>query len=196
MTERPKLKSASEKELDKVQEQFDAFDENIKELSMDEMNKAPFREIEPQTKMAQSDIASAKDIYLKPKKAIFSKEKFNEKFRSEYEFSKQYVYFIAENLEVKGETIDCWTKCFPGVPAEEWIIPVNKPVWGPRYLAEQLTRARYHILKMDTSKPSNLASGDQNTEYYGQLVSKETVNRLDAKPATKQRSIFMGSTFK
>ena len=38
-----------ESELDKAQEQFDAFDKNIKDLTLDRMNAATKEEVEPQT---------------------------------------------------------------------------------------------------------------------------------------------------
>ncbi len=100
---RPKLNSASERELDKAQDQFEAFDAQIKELTLDRMNEAPRKEVEPQTKLASSEIEKSKDIYLKPARAISSREKFNESFREDYDFSKEFVQFIAENKEIIGE---------------------------------------------------------------------------------------------
>ena len=42
MAEKPKAHtSLAEKELDKAEKQFDAFDQNIKELTHDRMNMAP-----------------------------------------------------------------------------------------------------------------------------------------------------------
>jgi hypothetical protein len=193
MTDKPKAKSSlAERELDKAQEQFDSFDSQVKEMSLDKMNEAPKQEIEPQTKLSQSEIEKSQDIYLKPIRTHASREKFNEKYREDYNFQKEYVYFIAENHEAIGESIDIWTKPFPGVPAEEWMVPCNKPVWGPRYLAEQITKARYHILSMDQSK---MTSVNQFGQEYGQIVVKSTKQRLDALPATKRKSIFMGNTF-
>ena len=123
-----KLKSTStlaQKELDKAETQFQDFDKQVKEMTLDRMNEAPKLEVEPQTKMAQKDIQNSKDVYLKPHKTIGSKEKFNEKFREDYNFSTQVVQFIAENKEIIGEEIDIWTKPFPGMPAEEWKVPCN-----------------------------------------------------------------------
>jgi len=62
-------------------------------------------------------------------------------------FQKEYVQFIAENKEIIGETIEIWTRPFGGMPAEFWKVPVNKPVWGPRYLAEQIKRCYYLVIK-------------------------------------------------
>lgn len=193
MTEKPKFKnSAAEKEMDKVEEQFKEFDQNIKDLTQDRMNAASKKDVEPQTKMSSSDIEKSSDIYLKPKRAIFSKEKFNEKYREDYNFAKEYVRFIAEHKEMPGETIQSiWSKPFPGVAAEEWDVPVNKPIWGPRYLAEQITKCKYHRLKMDQTV---MTGGDHRGQYFGSMAVDTIVQRLDAIPVSTKKSIFMGAS--
>ena len=189
MTQKPKnLNSASEKELDKAQEQFDKFDAEVKEMTMDRMNAAPKEEVESQTKMSQDEISKTKEHYLKPHKIISSKEKFNEKYRSDYNFQKEYVNFIAENKELIGESIDMWTKPFPGVPSEEWIVPVNTPVWGPRYLAEQIKRCLYHRLTMKETPTESTGVGIM----YGKMAVDTTIQRLDAIPVSRRKSVFMG----
>src|SRR6266478_1409050 len=154
---RPKnVPTSSELALEDASKQFDKFDEEIKTMTMDRMNLAPKQEVEPQTKLSQSEIAQTKDVYLKPKRTLGpgvnpktgEREKFNEKFRDEWNFAKEYVHFIAENYEVIGESIDLWTKPFPGVNCENWEIPTNKPIWAPRYVAEQIKRKSYHRLVM------------------------------------------------
>jgi hypothetical protein len=186
---KPKVNSSGEKELNKVAEQFEEFDKQVKDLTLDRMNQAPKTEQEPQTKMSQKDVEKSRDIYLKPERTISSREKFNEDYRKEYEFAKEYVQFIAENKEIIGETIELWTKPFAGLPAEFWKVPVNKPVWGPRYLAEQIKRASYHRLTMQQTTTGVDGMGS----YYGNMVVDSTVQRLDAIPVSGRKSIFMGS---
>lgn len=179
-----------EEELEKAEKQFKEFDENIKSLTQDRMNLAPKHETEPQTKLSQKDIEKSKEIYLKPKRSVSCREKFNETYREDYNFQKEYVQFIAENKEIIGEDLDLWTKPFAGIPGEEWIVPTNKPVWGPRYLAEQITRAVYHRLKMQQSV---ITGSDSTGQFYGQMIADETIERLVARPVSTQKSIFMGS---
>jgi hypothetical protein len=186
---RPKVKSESQQELDRAEKQFDAFKENVDSLTLDRMNKAPVEEVEPQTQISQREIARATDVYLKPIRYIASKEKFNEAYRDKYNFAKEYVYFIAENKEIVGDNIELWTKHFPGVPAEFWNVPVNKPVWGPRYLAEQIKGCKYHRLRTE----DKITRDEGDTKYYGHMVVDTTIQRLDAVPASKQRSIFTGA---
>jgi len=186
---KPKVSSASQKQLDKAETEFKDFDSQIKEMTHDRMNAAPAAESEPQTKLSNTDLRNAKDIYLKPHKTINSREKFNEKFRDAYNFSKEYVQFIAEHKEIQGDDIDMWTKPFAGMPAEEWIVPVNKIVWGPRYLAEQIARKSYNRLKMNSVATESNAYG----VITGQLAIDTKVKRLDAYPASTRRSVFMNS---
>ena len=176
-----------DKELDKAQKQFDAFDDQVKSMTMDRMNQAPKLDVEEQTKLGQKDVEKSKDIYLKPIRKISCKEKFNEEYRSKYEFSKEYVQFIAENHEIIGESIDIWTRPFAGMPAEEWKVPVNKPVYGPRYLAEQIKRKGYHRLRMENIPVENGAYGTIN----GQMVVDNFIPRLDARPVSQKKSVFM-----
>lgn len=187
---KPKVNSAGQQELDKVESQFQAFDQNVKDMTLDRMNTAPKQDVEPQTKIAQVDIDKSKDIYLKPVKSIGCKEKFNEAFRKDYEFDKEYVHIIAENKEIIGETLDFWTRPYAGMPAEEWQVPVNKPVWVPRYVAEQIKRKYYHRLVMQ----QNVITGNDSLgQYYGSMAVDTKIQRLDAAPVSTRKSIFMGA---
>ncbi len=181
--------SLAEKELDKAEKQFEAFDEGIKSMTFDRMNLAPKLEEEPQTKISGQDLSKMKDIYLKPHRAISSKEKFNEDFRKDYNFSTEYVQFTAENKEIIGDGLEFWTKPFAGMPAEFWKVPANKPVWGPRHVAERIKGCRYHRLKMENT----ISETTMNGQFYGSMAVDTTVQRLDAIPVSSRRSIFMGT---
>jgi hypothetical protein len=190
---KPKVNSKGAQDLEKAQEQFDKFDESVKEMTMDRMNLAPKQETEPQAKISNREALAVKEVYLKPIRVISCKDKFNEKYRDTYNYDKVYVPFIAEHAELRGEAIEIWTRPYAGMPAEEWKVPTNKPIWGPRYLAEQIKRKFYHRLKMDNHSPSNLGvdSGAAG-QMYGAIAVDTTVQRLDARPVSQKRSIFMG----
>lgn len=191
MTRKPNINSESEKELVKVEEQFNEFAKNIDEMTLDRMNQAPKQDIEPQTKISERDLAKKKDVYLKPHRVISCQDKFNEDYREQYNFDKEYVHFIAENKEIIGEALDVWTRPYGGLPAEWWKVPVNTPVWGPRYLAEQIKSAYYHRLIMK----ENVYTGSEGpAQFYGSMAADTTVQRLDAVPVSSRRSVFMGST--
>lgn len=183
--------SAEEQELDKIEDQFKAHEENISQLTQDRMNMAPKLEVEQQTKLSQKQIFNSKDIYLKPHRTVGCADKFNEAYREQYNFDKEYVYFIAENNEIIGEDIDIWSRPYAGMPAEWWKVPVNKPIWAPRYLAEQIKRCQYHRLKMDQK---TISGEDGAGQYTGGITVDSVVNRLDARPASQKKSVFMGAT--
>ena len=192
MTEKKAMKTSLEgnKELEKLDGQFKNFEEQVEEMTFDRMNLVPKPDMEAQTKLSRSEIANTKDVYLKPITSVASREPFNEKFRSSYEYDKQYVHIIAENLEIKGEHVEMWTKPYPGMPAQFWQVPVNVPVHVPRYVAEQIKRKYYHRLEMK----EQTISGDFAGQYYGKMVVDTTVPRLDARPAMdKKQLMFMGA---
>jgi hypothetical protein len=178
-----------EKEIDKMQKQFDQFEQEVSSLTLDRMNQASVEEVEPQTKLSSKDIDNAKRIYLKPAIIIADRQKFNEKFREECEFAKEYVQFVAEHKELIGETIEIWTHPYGGMGAEFWKVPTNKPVWGPRYLAEQLRRRFYHRLRMEENR---VTGADGKGTYYGTMVADTKIHRLTAEPVSTKKSIFMG----
>lgn len=175
------------KELDKAQEQFDKFDSSVKEMTLDRMNKAPMQEQENQTKLSNREQQACPDVYLKPKRFIDDRQKFNERFQKEWEFDKEYVQFIAEHKEQPGDTIEMWTHKYGGKGAEYWEVPVNKPVWGPRYLAEEIHKRKYHRLKMENSVTQATGVG----QFYGAMAVDTTIQRLDAYPINTKRSIFV-----
>jgi hypothetical protein len=190
--EKPKAKnSKAEQELDRVKEQFDAFEENIKSLNLDALSAAPKLEMEPQTKLSQKELEKSKDIYLKPYRTVSSKEPFNERFRDEYTFQKEYVRFIAENKECIGEKAELWTKPFPGCTCEFWQVPTNKPVWGPRYLAERIRGCVYSEMHMDDTR--GVAQDGAGT-YMGQMVITKQRPRLTAEPVSERKSVFIGAS--
>ena len=178
-----------EKEIDKLQKQLDTYDENIKNLTLDRMNETSKQEIEP-PKISQKEIEKTGEVYLKPSKWISDGQKFNKDYEKDYEFAKQYVKCIPVHNELRGDRIEMWTHPFGGKGAEFWEIPTDKPVMVPRYVAEQLTKCRYHRMKMEQSITSGT---DHAGKYYGSMVVDTTINRLDAHPVNDSKSIFMGA---
>lgn len=181
------------KDIKEAEKKFDEFKKSTQEIidtRPASVDMTPGSNSQPM-EISQKDIEKSKDIYLKPKRQVSSKEKFNERFREDYNFQSEFVNFIAEHKEIIGDDIvGLWTKPFPGMPAQEWDVPVGKPVWGPRYLAEKIHRSKYHRLKM----AQNVTTGaDGMGQYFGSLAVDTIVQRLDAIPVSKRKSIFMGA---
>jgi hypothetical protein len=191
LNKKPEVSSKyAQKELDKAEAQFEKFNDEVKSMTLDRMNAAPKEESEPQTKMSAKEAQKTDALWLKPVRAITSKEKFNETHRKTYEFAKEYVKFIAENKELGG-MIEMWTKPFPGLDAEYWEVPCNRPVMGPRYLAEQIKKCAYHRLSMDETR---VTGKDGYGSWTGAMVVDNTVQRLDAFPVSEKKSIFLGAS--
>lgn len=198
MAGRPRsVKSKAQKEIDQAEAKFEKFNEEVKALTMDRMNEAPKVEAEPQTKLSSKEIDKSKELWIKPKRTIYpvnkvtgERPKFNERFRKDYEFAIEYVHFIAQNNEIIGETITMWTLPFPGMPAEEWEIPTNKPLWAPRHVAETIKKKRYHRLRME-DRPTDVSGAGT---FYGHMTVDTTIQRLDAHPVNETKSIFMGAS--
>jgi len=184
-----KVNPVVQNELDKVEKQFDGFESQVKSMTLDKTNEAPIAEVEPQTKLSSREIEKSKQIYLKPVRTISVRDKFNEAYREEYNFAKEYVQFVAENRELKGDKIEIWTRPYGGIPAEYWEVPSNVPVWGPRYLAEQIRRKIYTRFVM-AQIPANQ---DGMGRYYGTMAAETKIARLTCEPVTTRKSIFMGA---
>ena len=181
---------ALSKELNKAQEEVNKFEDSVKDLVELRQDSKP-EETERQTKMSSNEIRNAKDIYLKPSKSIPDRQKFNDKFRDDWNYKKEYVNFIAEHKELIGEVIEIWTHPFGGVGAEFWEVPTNKPIWGPRYLADQIQKSSYRRLIMTNTTTSQTGVGS----FYGQLAEDTKIQRLDAYPVRSARSHFGSKGF-
>lgn len=178
--EQPVLTGDAATEMQKLENQLEEQKQHLKELAERPVNeRKPVEETEPQTKLSQQQLRNSKDVWLKPEKSLNINVPFNEKFRDAYNYDKEYVRFIAEHKEIIGESIEIWTKKYPGVPAEFWVVPVNKPVWGPRYLAEQISKQSYTIYSMDDTQET---TRDGLGTYYGHMVASKQVPRLTAEP--------------
>jgi hypothetical protein len=181
------------KQIEQAEEDLKEFKDSVTNITMDECSSAPLEEIEPQTKLSKDQIRKSNDVYLKPKRTLYpsanpktgKQEEFNEKYRESWEYDRQLVKFIAENNEIIGESIDLWTKPYQGVPAEEWDVPVNKPVWGPRYLANQIKRKCYTRFIME-DRP---ISQDGKGTYFGTMAVESKRQRLDAHRASDEIQI-------
>lgn len=190
MMSKPKVNSSAQRELDKAEEKFDKYQEDLKSLSYEDARKAPILEEEKQTKLSSIEQQKSGDIYLKPSRTLSDNQKFNEKWQKEWEYRSQYVKFIAEHRELIGEKIEVWTHPYGGKGASFWEVPTNKPVWGPRYLADQIKNCIY--IRYVTS--DHKTSIDGQGTYYGSLVATNRINRIDAYPVVEHKSIHMGES--
>lgn len=58
---------------------------------------------------------------------------------------------------------------------------------GPRYLADQIKKKKYHRLVMKNHE----TGADGMASYYGTMSVDTEIQRLDAHPVSTRKSIFM-----
>jgi hypothetical protein len=177
MARTPKVNSLGEAQLQKAEQQLDKFTEEVKQLANSDSSPA-IKETEPQTKLSSKEVAKTDAPYIKPSRAIFSKEKFDEHYRTEYEEGKKYVKCIVENNEIRGDLVEAWVKKFPGTPAEFYQVPVNRPIYLPKMVADHLASRFYTRFMMADKSPNEIREG----EPMQSMVAKEQIRRIDCRP--------------
>lgn len=190
---RPKVDAETMKKLEVSDEQNNDSLKASLVSAKESMPNAVVKDYEPQTKLSQNEKLDIDAIVLKPRNIIASRDRFNERFRKDWEFAKEYVRFICENRECPGDVIEVWTRPYGGLPAEYWVVPTNKPVIGPRHLAEQIRGRIYHKMVMHGDQQAN-QHRDQVTgayQMYGAIAVQEKCPRLTAEPVHETRSVFM-----
>lgn len=178
----PKVNSSGQKELDRAQVTFEKFEESVNTLTVDRMNQAPLRETESQTKMSSKQIKNYDAPRLEPLRRINSKEPHSTdpKLIREREEGHEYIKCIVENKDIIGEAVEICSKKFAGDPATFWKVPVNKPVYIPKFLAKQLSECKYHRLTMQEGQVTN---SDGMGTYMGAMTVNETRSRIECRPA-------------
>lgn len=189
MARTPSVNSEGQKELEKVSQQFDQYKNEI-ETILDNRN---VKGQSPEHEISQKDIEKSQEIYIKPNRVIMSKEKFNERYREQYNYAKEYVHYTVEHHECKGDSIEFWTKPFPGVAAEFWIVPSGKPVWIPRYVADKLEHGCTYRRLKTVDRP--YSQDQMGTQYFGQLVQDEINYRISGRPVSTRKNFVISRPF-
>ncbi|HEX5553450.1 MAG TPA: hypothetical protein VFX43_09400 [Chitinophagaceae bacterium] len=154
----------------KMQEQMSA-------LTQDAMQSAPLHEVEAQTKMTKKQVEEYDAPVIRATKSMPSTGKALPQEAQAREDGWKYIKCIAENNEVVGEMIEFWYKKFSGDPIYFWQVPVNKPIYLPKHVAQHISDRKYHVMKMQSKPIHEVAFG----EPMDRLVCQETRRRLDCR---------------
>jgi hypothetical protein len=182
----PKVNSEGKKSLDKAEQLIGQFQAKTKEFNpFTGLGDVPVEE--PQTKISRREMDHADAQWIEPlrsiKRPVGGKDKatvyFNEKWKPLHEKDWEYVKCIVENNELIGEKVPAWTSKWGCDPAHYWEVPVNRPVMIPRLLAEQLSKCKYHRLKME----GGLESAQESNFVNKRIVIDHVVRRIDCRPA-------------
>ena len=207
MADKPAAKSSlGNQELDKAEKQFEAFDSNVKQMTMDRMNQAPIMEVETPN-IAQQDIAKAKDIYLKYCKFTFLAKGRPERLikeRAAYikDIASKVDLFIAPSRFIKQKFIES------GIPGEKvTFIPYgfnlnnfknSRKSYSPKlrfgFIGNLLPAKGAHVLIECFNKIKNK---DIEVKIYDQAISYKNAllnySRKIRKIARSKNIKFMGS---
>lgn len=184
MSGTPKVNSDGQKEINRAQDKFDSFQEEMRKFNPLEAS-APVEEKDPQTRLSTREAKQMDAAYIKPIRSIsrtnYDKAKtyWDEKNRKHHEEDWEYVKCIVENYEIIGEAVEVWTAKWGCDPAHFWRVPVNKPIMIPRHLAKQLSKCQYHRLTMDNTTAIEHSHVGTIT---GAIVVDVIKNRIDARP--------------
>lgn len=184
MTE-AKVSSETKKKLETAEQAMNHLQNKSKEFNpFTGLDDVPVEE--PQTKLSRKEVQNADAIWVDPirsiKRPVGGKDKatvfFDEKWRDLHAKDWEYVRCVVENHELIGEAVEVWTSKWGCDPAHFWKVPVNKVVMIPRLLAEQLSKCKYHRLKME----GGLESAQESNFVNKRIVVDHVVRRIDCRP--------------
>lgn len=135
------------KSIDSLIDQTVAVQENLKSMTVDEINAhAPKVELEVQ-ELSLKEKAKLEGVrYIEPKRRLSPPlGKLPEKLKAKHAHDWDYVKGIYENYIVVGEPITFSLCMYPGDADYMWEIPANVPVYVPRMIAKHLEEVQaYH----------------------------------------------------
>lgn len=120
--------------------------EQMNNLTVDEIAKTPVSEPEPIMQMSARDKAKQENIqYIESIRSMPALGVLPEKLKAEHRHAWEYVKGIFENYEVNGEPVRFWFCQYPGDKDCLWEVPCNRPVYVPRCIAKHLAETMvYH----------------------------------------------------
>jgi hypothetical protein len=122
-----------------------SFQEDLKKLSVDEINNIEVSEPEIEITM-EMKCKQDGTRYIKPRRRLSPPiGKVPDKQKKEHERAWEYVIGMYQNIAVDGEPLRFSLCLYPGDADYEWEIPANVPVAVPRMVAKHLEEAqKYH----------------------------------------------------
>lgn len=143
-----------------------AIEENLKSLTVDEINKQSPKGLEPEVQeMSLKEKAKKEGArYIEPKRRLSPPlGKLPEKLQKQHKHDWEYVKGIYENYIIVGEAITFSLCLYAGDPDYMWEIPANVAVYVPRMIAKHLEEVQaYHTFK-HIERPSHEWHTDSET---------------------------------
>ena len=169
------------KEVEKIDLQMDATQANLAQINVD--TKPDIFQERKETPLTQKELHSDAP-YIKPSRRMAAVSKPKPEQEKLRKAAWEYIKCIVENYELRSESVDFWyTPPLSGEDTCEWIVPVNRPIYLPRMVAEHLaTRSYNRIVMQDASHKFSGESrmGAQITPT--ELIAVERRRRIDCRP--------------
>lgn len=180
---KPKLASGiAQKEVDRLEAEFDAKQRQAETLLHADKSQVPVKETPAEKFMPNPDVLKKEMPRITPTWSRPANGKKKPEQDSLRRHAWEYVEVICTHNEIAGETMEFWLK--PAISGEDcnfWQVPVNRPVKIPRHVAEHIKTRKYCRLMM---LEEMTVERQGPYEFKGKLTYSHTVQRLDCTPAS------------
>lgn len=143
--------------------------ENLKTMTVDEINAQAPKAIEPvPQEMSLKERAKLEGVrYIEPKRRLSPPlGKLPDALKAKHKHDWEYVKGIYENYVVTGEPLTFNLCLYPGDADFMWEIPANVPVYVPRMVAKHLEEVQaYHTFEY-LEKPQHDWRKDDETHAF------------------------------
>lgn len=148
--------------------------------------EAPLEEKDPYTKLSRREMQLADAPYITPYRTLDRPNvaKYGEAGKFHYntahdklrEDGWKYIKVTVDNYESIGQSIDIQSSPFGCDPCYFFLVPVNKPIWIPLFLAKQIKSCRYHEIVMRDPFENDPSAASRKVHSI-EMVNKMTVER-------------------
>lgn len=129
------------------------------------MERTPERISESKIRMTEFQKKHPNVTYLEPVHKIPTQGNKHPHFEKQREHLTEYVTGVFESEMIQGK-LDFWLTGLPGDDYCNWVIPVNKPVGVPRFVAQHLAKG----LGWKEMKP--LGRGNEPQAFYEEEMTR------------------------
>lgn len=161
-------------------------------LTTDKINELAPKPVEQEVKLTMKQKAEAEGaIYIEPRRKLQSLGKLPEKWETMHKHDWEYVCgtFQPENIggRANTENFTFWFRKWPGDPDCMWEIPVNRPVYVPRMIAQHLSGEKEGFTGMEAMKYHTFDMMEKPTHAW----RKDDFTHSFAPTGTQYRGQFM-----
>ena len=129
------------------------------------MQRTPEKVADSKIKMTEFQKKHPDVLYIEPKTRIPTQGNKHPELEKQREYLTEYVVGVFESEMINGQ-LDFFKTGLPGDDYCQWVIPVNRPVGVPRFIAQHLAKG----LGWKEMKP--LGRGNEPKAFYEEEMTK------------------------